>query len=253
MQKNTNTVTRGILETIDVKRQKQILFDGNELLAVETVVWDSTLNRYVIKVYAAVHWIAQGIGLSKVQEKGQVRNLKSTPIYKGKLAKTNIEVDGKLHKGILLLEADFLTAWLGKLNGNVLFYGNSVPLRDKLLRYQQNAQKIIVSAFAQSSIYEAEFTDWHRENMMELRLVKEQSESALLALKTESSRIQNNAAPPTSYTPPVAQIQPEPEFMTQEEYMLKYSTDPEERKFYESKYYLEHPDECPSNIAKIVI
>lgn len=114
--------------------ERAITFYGDELLTF--------LEKETGKIYISVRHICTGLGMNKSQRDAQVKKVNNDSTLKGALKLTPLKTNGGIQK-ILLIELEFLTIWLVKINP-VRF---DEKLKDKLLKYQLYCKDVLSNVF----------------------------------------------------------------------------------------------------------
>jgi hypothetical protein len=113
--------------------QKDVNFKGNTLIALKA-------NNE--KIYVAVKWICQGIGLTEGQYQNQTRKMNEDIVISKGIAKMQLLTNGG-NQEVLCLELDYLPLWLAKINANIV----AGIAQQKLVKYQLEAKDVLADAF----------------------------------------------------------------------------------------------------------
>jgi len=114
--------------------QKQVNFDGAEILAVKT-------NDGKLRV--GVRWVCDGIGLTDGQYQNQTRKINNDVVLVEGVAKIQLPTAGG-NQEVLTLELDYLPLWLAKINANII---TDKVVQEKLIKYQLKAKDVLAGAF----------------------------------------------------------------------------------------------------------
>lgn len=117
---------------------KEVEFNGDVLLAAQ----DSS-NK---KVYVAVRWISEGIGLTVDQTKRQVKNIQKDLVLSKGVSNLTLPTKGGKQK-TLCIELDYLPLWLAKISITPKMKEDKPELVEKLVDYQLKAKDVLANAF----------------------------------------------------------------------------------------------------------
>lgn len=122
------------LQTIE---QKLVEFYGTELLAAKA-------NDG--KIYVAVKWICEGVGLSVDQAKRQVKNIQVDLVVSKGVSNLTLPTNGGVQE-VLCIELDFLPLWLAKISITPAMQETSPEAVENLVNYQLKAKDALAEAF----------------------------------------------------------------------------------------------------------
>ena len=94
------------------------------------------------KIYVSVKSVCENLGMTKNQADTQVRKIKNDEILKGASKLSHLNTRGGIQEA-LMIELDYLPAWLFKINP-ARFDEN---LKRKLIIYQLKAKDVLAEAF----------------------------------------------------------------------------------------------------------
>ena len=111
---------------------KEVEFQGEKIVSVIE-------NK---KIYVSVKSVCENLGMTKNQADTQVRKIKNDEILKGASKLSHLNTRGGIQEA-LMIELDYLPAWLFKINP-ARFDEN---LKRKLIIYQLKAKDVLAEAF----------------------------------------------------------------------------------------------------------
>lgn len=124
---------------IQIVEQKTVAFAGTEILTVKAT--DE-------KVYVAVKWLCESIGLSEGQIKSERKRVKEdTVLLKGGRNFTLLTNGGM--QTILCIELDYLPLWLAKIAITPNMKKETPWIADRLVEFQLKAKDVLAAAFFQ--------------------------------------------------------------------------------------------------------
>lgn len=116
---------------------KKVPFMGTELMAAR----DNDGQ-----IWAGVHWMCDGIGLSKGQMLRQVTNIGKDRVLSKGFANLQIPTDGG-NQEVVCLKLDFVPLWLAKIAITPKMEKETPELADRLEQYQLRAKDVLAAAF----------------------------------------------------------------------------------------------------------
>ena len=117
---------------------KQVDFQGDTLLAIQ--------NNDNQKVYVAINYICEGIGLSDGQFRRQKQNLNDDLVLQKGVTNLSYPTNGG-NQDVLCIELDYLPLWLAKISITPNMKSNNPELVEKLIDYQLKAKDVLANAF----------------------------------------------------------------------------------------------------------
>lgn len=120
---------------------REVDFNGDTLIAAQ----DQTSE----KVYVAVKWVCQGIGLTEDQAKRQIKNVKEDLVISKGVSNLTLLTNGG-EQDVLCVELDFLPLWLAKISITPKMIENSPDTVNKLVEYQLKAKEVLANAFVRN-------------------------------------------------------------------------------------------------------
>lgn len=117
---------------------KEVVFNGDVLVA--------THDLNIDKVYVAVRWVCEGIGLTLNQTKRQIKNIQEDEVIKKGVSNLTLPTNGGVQR-VICIEIDFLPLWLAKISITPSMKKNKPEVVEKLIQYQLKAKDILYEAF----------------------------------------------------------------------------------------------------------
>ena len=111
---------------------KEVEFQGEKIVSVIE-------NK---KIYVSVKSVCENLGMTKNQADTQVRKIKNDEILKGASKLSHLNTRGGIQEA-LMIELDYLPAWLFKINPARF----DESLKRKLIIYQLKAKDVLAEAF----------------------------------------------------------------------------------------------------------
>lgn len=111
---------------------KEVEFQSNKLIAISE-------NG---KIYVSVSSVCDNLGMSKNLKDAQVKKIQNEELLKGASKLTHLKTNGGIQE-TLVIELDYLPAWLFKINPARF----DEKLKEKLMIYQLKAKDILADAF----------------------------------------------------------------------------------------------------------
>lgn len=122
---------------VTVVEQKVVEVAGAEILAAKTS--DG-------KIYGAVKWICEGIGLTKGQMQSERKRVQEDLLLKRGERNLVLPTNGGMQE-VLCIEITFLPMWLAKITITPTMQKESPWTVDRLLKYQLEAKDVLAAAF----------------------------------------------------------------------------------------------------------
>ena len=126
--------------------QKIVDFNGSELLAAKT-------NDG--KIYAAINWVCNGIGLTESQKDRQVKNIQTDLVLSNGSKKLPVKFDGQTRE-VLCIELEYLPLWLAKISITPKMQKETPLTVKRLVEFQLKAKDVLAAAFLQKPTTQAE-------------------------------------------------------------------------------------------------
>lgn len=117
---------------------KEVMFNDNVLLAAK----DNDSN----KIYVAVRFICDGLGMTDGQKHHQVAKISEDIVLSQGVRKIVLPTAGG-NQEAMCLELDYLPLWLAKINANII---KDDATRGNLVSYQLKAKDVLAAAFVES-------------------------------------------------------------------------------------------------------
>lgn len=149
---------------------KEVDFQGDTLLACEK---DE-------KVYVAIRWVCEGIGLNENQMKRQLKNAREDLVVSKGVSNLTLPTNGG-YQDVFVMELDFLPLWLAKISITPAMQKDSPFVVDKLVDYQLKAKDVLAQAFIKDNQVSNELRflqgllDGMKENELRVKKLEEQS------------------------------------------------------------------------------
>lgn len=126
--------------------QKIVDFNGSELLAAKT-------NDG--KIYAAVKWVCEGIGLTRDQIKNERKKIQEDLVLSKGGRNLTLPTNGGMQE-VLCIELDFLPLWLAKISITPKMQKENPWTVRRLVEFQLKAKDVLAAAFLQKPTTQAE-------------------------------------------------------------------------------------------------
>lgn len=123
-------------ELITREQIKEVDFRGSTLLAVQKHD----------KVYVAIRWVCEGLGLTIDQMKRQRKNLHEDVVLSKGVSVLTLPTNGGLQE-VLCIDLEFLPLWLAKINITPTMKRDNPEAVERLVEYQLKAKEVLASAF----------------------------------------------------------------------------------------------------------
>lgn len=117
---------------------KEVDFNGDTLIAAQ----DKTTE----KVYVAVRWICEGVGLSKGQMQNERKKIQEDVVLNKGERNLVLPTKGG-NQETQCIELEFLPLWLAKISITPKMQKDSPEIVDKLVDYQLKAKDVLANAF----------------------------------------------------------------------------------------------------------
>lgn len=122
---------------LQVIEQKMVPFGNVELLAVK--MSDG-------KIYAAVKWVCQGVGLTRGQTNNEYSKVQEDLVLKQGARNLVLPTNGGLQE-VLCIELEFLPLWLAKISLTPTMQKESPWTVNNLVKFQLEAKDVLAKAF----------------------------------------------------------------------------------------------------------
>lgn len=162
-------------------------FQGDVLLACEK-------NN---KLYVAVNYICNGLGLSDGQFRRQKQNLSEDIVLQKGITNLSYPTNGGTQE-VLCIELDFLPLWLAKISITPKMKVDNPFLVDKLVEYQLKAKDVLAQAFIKDNQVSAELRflqgllDGMKESELRVKQLEEQSSLTSNKVVQIETKLNNN-------------------------------------------------------------
>lgn len=117
---------------------KEVRFNDDVLMAAQ--------DKESEKVYVAVKWVSEGIGLSLGQFQSQTRKIQEDLALSQGIANLQLPTKGGKQE-VLCIELDFLPLWLAKISITPKMKKDNPFMVQKLVDYQLKAKDVLAEAF----------------------------------------------------------------------------------------------------------
>ncbi|WP_230586045.1 phage antirepressor N-terminal domain-containing protein, partial [Lysinibacillus sphaericus] len=161
------------MNPLQVIEQKTIPFDGTELIAVK-------MNDD--KIYVAVKWVCEGIGLSEGQTKSERKKIQEDLVLKRSGRNIVLNTNGGL-RDILCIELGFLPLWLAKITLTPTMQRENPWTVQRLVDFQLKAKDALEEAFLNKPKSQLEIMQMQIEQMIK-------QEREIIELKETTARIE---------------------------------------------------------------
>lgn len=125
------------MNQLNVVEQKLVPFGDTELLSAK--MSDG-------KIYAAVKWVCEGIGLSEGQQKAERKKVQEDLVLSRGGRNFILPTNGGLQE-VLCIELDFLPLWLAKISITPAMQETNPKAVGNLVNYQLKAKDVLAEAF----------------------------------------------------------------------------------------------------------
>ncbi|MFI2132870.1 ORF6C domain-containing protein [Lysinibacillus fusiformis] len=125
------------MNQLTVVEQKLVPFGEHELLAAK--ITDG-------KIYAAVKWVCEGIGLTRDQIKNERNKIQNDLVLSKGGRNLTLPTNGGI-QDVLCIELDFLPLWLAKISITPSMQENNPKAVENLVKYQLKAKEVLAEAF----------------------------------------------------------------------------------------------------------
>lgn len=153
--------------------QKLVPFGNVELLAVK--MSDG-------KIYAAVKWVCQGVGLTRGQTNNEYSRVQGDLVLKQGARNLVLPTNGGLQE-VLCIELDFLPLWLAKISLTPKMQQEAPWTVNNLVTFQLEAKDVLAAAFLQKPKSQLEIMQLQIEQMI-------RQEKEIQALKETTLRLE---------------------------------------------------------------
>lgn len=126
--------------------QKIVDFNGSELLAAKT-------NDG--KIYAAVKWVCEGIGLTRDQIKNERKKIQEDLVLSKGGRYLTLPTNGGMQE-VLCIEIEYLPLWLAKISITPKMQKETPLTVKRLVEFQLKAKDVLAAAFLQKPTTQAE-------------------------------------------------------------------------------------------------
>lgn len=126
--------------------QKIVDFNGSELLAAKT-------NDG--KIYAAVKWVCEGIGLTRDQIKNERKKIQEDLVLSKGGRNLTLPTNGGMQE-VLCIEIEYLPLWLAKISITPKMQKETPLTVKRLVEFQLKAKDVLAAAFLQKPTTQAE-------------------------------------------------------------------------------------------------
>jgi hypothetical protein len=154
---------------------KEVEFNGDILKAAQ--------DQQSQKIYVAVKWVCNGIGLSDGQSRRQVENVSGDEVLKQGIANLRLPTNSG-YQDVLCIEVNFLPLWLAKIHVTPTMKKENPILTKKLIEYQLKAKDVLAAAFVPQYTNTTDGTAFEL-----LRLVKEMEKNLKNLLTSDRNPI----------------------------------------------------------------
>lgn len=161
------------MNELQVIEQKTIPFNGTELMAVK--MSDD-------KIYVAVKWVCEGIGLSEGQTKSERKRIQEDLVLKRSGRNIVLNTNAGLRE-ILCIELGFLPLWLAKITLTPTMQRENPWTVQRLVDFQLRAKDVLEEAFLNKPKSQLEIMQMQIEQMIK-------QEKEIIELKVTTARIE---------------------------------------------------------------
>lgn len=134
---------------LQVVEQKMVPFGNVELLAVK--MSDG-------KIYAAVKWVCQGIGLTGDQTKNERKKIQTDVVLLKGGRNLTLPTNGGLQE-VLCIELEFLPLWLAKISLTPTMQKESPWTVNNLVKFQLEVKDVLAKAFIHKQVMPSSIED----------------------------------------------------------------------------------------------
>lgn len=137
------------MTNVQILEHQVVPFAGADILAAKT---------HDGKIYVAVKWVAEGIGLSTDQIKNERKRVQSDLVLSKGGRNLTLPTNGGIQE-VLCIEIDFLPLWLAKISITPKMQIETPWVANRLIEYQLKAKDVLAEAFLpkQRPVTQAEF------------------------------------------------------------------------------------------------
>lgn len=189
---------------------KEVDFQGSTLMAVQSINDE--------KIYVAVSWVCDGIGLTEKQKDAQVKKIQEDLVLKSGVKKLPLKFKGQ-GRDIICIELEVLPLWLAKISITPKMQSESPNVVNNLIEYQLKAKDVLANAF----IHKVPQLSWEDSMIQmliqskEMRIKQEEHDRKLKELEMNSNTTNNKLSSIQDY------MTKEPDFKTLETVINKYA------------------------------
>lgn len=158
--------------------QKLVDFYGSELLAAKT-------NDG--KIYAAVKWVCEGIGLTRDQIKNERKKIQEDLVLSKGGRYLTLPTNGGMQE-VLCIEIEYLPLWLAKISITPKMQKETPLTVKRLVEFQLKAKDVLAAAFLQKPTTQAELIAMMAQQAVEQerRLIAVEHKQQILEKRQES-------------------------------------------------------------------
>lgn len=189
---------------------KEVEFNGNVLMACQ--------SKDDEKVYVAVKWVCEGVGLSKGQMQSERKKVQEDLVLSKGERNFVLPTNGG-NQEVLCIDLEFLPIWLAKISITPKMQSEQPELVNNLIEYQLKAKDVLANAFVHK-VPQMAWEDSMIQMLMqskELRIKQEEHDRKLKELELQSTTVNNKVASIQDY------MVKEPDFKTLETAINKYT------------------------------
>ncbi len=161
------------MNELQVVEQKMVPFGSIELLAVK--MSDG-------KIYAAVKWVCQGIGLTRGQINNEYTKVREDLVLKQGARNLMLLTNGGIQE-VLCIELEFLPLWLAKISITPKMQEEVPWTVENLVKFQLEAKDVLADAFINKPKSQLEIMQMQIEQMIK-------QEKEIIELKATTARIE---------------------------------------------------------------
>ena len=125
------------MTNVQILEHQVVPFAGADILAAKT---------HDGRIYAAVKWVAEGIGLTDGQSRRQVENINKDIVLKQGIANLRLPTNGGMQE-VLCIELDYLPLWLAKISITPKMLEETPWVANRLIEYQLKAKDALAESF----------------------------------------------------------------------------------------------------------
>lgn len=161
------------MNELQVVEQKMVPFGSIELLAVK--MSDG-------KIFAAVKWVCQGIGLTRGQINNEYTKVREDLVLKQGARNLMLLTNGGIQE-VLCIELEFLPLWLAKISITPKMQEEVPWTVENLVKFQLEAKDVLADAFINKPKSQLEIMQMQIEQMIK-------QEKEIIELKATTARIE---------------------------------------------------------------